>query len=57
MYIELHTSGALHKKPCCIGLGLCIMLEGKFREFGFYEVGAPACNTASSWSSTKPYIS
>jgi hypothetical protein len=39
MYIELRIPATLHKKPCSIGLGLCIMLVGNFREFLFHAIG------------------
>jgi hypothetical protein len=38
MYIGLRTSVTLHKTLCCIGPGLCIMLEVNFREFVFYAL-------------------
>jgi hypothetical protein len=27
MYIGLRTSDTLHKKPCCIGPGLCLLVR------------------------------
>jgi hypothetical protein len=39
MYEGFITLHVLHKKPCHLGPGLCMMLEVNFREFLFYEVG------------------
>jgi hypothetical protein len=38
MYGRLGTSDTLHKTICCIGPGLCNMLEVNFREFSKGEV-------------------
>jgi hypothetical protein len=32
MYVGLRASEVLHKKTCCIGPGLCSMLQANFRE-------------------------
>jgi hypothetical protein len=42
MYDGLCTLDTLHKTTCCIGPGLCIMLEMNFRESPLAEVPPPA---------------
>jgi hypothetical protein len=38
MYAELWTLDALHKIICCVGPGLCIMLDVNFGEFPFHAL-------------------
>jgi hypothetical protein len=49
MYAGLWAFDTLHKIPSCLGVRLCIMLEGNFRELRLDELRTNGVSLYAKW--------